>query len=164
MFLKQGHIRKFILRFDFWFCLRHKKKSAQTPQRGYEGEPSRTIPEQRGVSPISSSYQRTHLNAAVCEVWSAKCEVHRFLTFTQIINVSHITMSSSLVIGQCGSLSVGLVTDVTRVWLVMGVDHVMLIQTGVFCEAFVAPNHLTDVRPLSCQLTTKKQRCYSKVG
>ena len=63
MFLKQGHIRKFILRFDFWFCLRHNKKSAQTPQRGYESEPSRTIPEQRGVSP-----SRTHLNAAVCEV------------------------------------------------------------------------------------------------
>ena len=68
MFLKQGHSGKFILRFDFWFCLRHNKKSAQSPQRGYESEPSRTIPEQRGVSPISSSYQRTHLNAAVCKV------------------------------------------------------------------------------------------------
>ena len=162
MFLKQGHSGKFILRFDFWFCLRHNKKSAQSPQRGYESEPSRTIPEQRGVLPINGHISM--LLCVKCEVWSVKCEVHIFLTFTQIINVSHITMSSSLVIGQCGSLSVGLVTDVTRVWLVMGVDHVMLIQTGVFCEAFVAPNHLTDVRPLSCQLTTNKQRCYSKVG
>ena len=52
--------------------------------------------------------------------------VPRLLTFTKVINVGHVTVGSPLVIGQRGGLSVGLVTNVTRVRLVVGV-HMMFV-------------------------------------
>ena len=58
---------------------------------------------------------------------------------------------------QCGCLSVGLVADVTCVRLVMCMDYMMLVQTGVFCEPLVTANHLADVWPLSCKITTRQR-------
>lgn len=51
-------------------------------------------------------------------------------------------------VGQCRCLSVGLVTDVTRVWFVVGMDYMVLVKTGVFCEALVTANHLANIWPL----------------
>ena len=51
---------------------------------------------------------------------------------------------------QCGCLSVSLVADVTRVRLVVRVNHVMLVQTGILCETLIATNHLADIWPLAC--------------
>lgn len=53
--------------------------------------------------------------------------VLRLLTFSKVIDVGHVTVSSPLVIGQRGGLSVGLVTNVTCVRLVVGVDNMMLV-------------------------------------
>ena len=53
---------------------------------------------------------------------------------------------------QCRCLSVGLVTNVTRVRLIVRVYHVMLVQTRILCEAFVTANHLTDVGSLSWKI------------
>lgn len=59
-------------------------------------------------------------------------------------------MSSPLVICKCGCLSVSLVADVTRVRLVVRVNHMMLVQTGILCESLIATNHLADIWPLAC--------------
>ena len=53
--------------------------------------------------------------------------VTRLLTFTQVIDVGHVTVSSPLVIGQRGGLSVGLVTNVTCVRFVVGMHNMMLV-------------------------------------
>ena len=58
-------------------------------------------------------------------------------------------MRGPLVIGQSGGLSVCLVAYVTRVRLVVRVDHVVLIQARVFCEAFVTSGNLAQVGPFA---------------
>ena len=50
-----------------------------------------------------------------------------------------------------GCLPVSLVADITCVRLVVRVDYVMLVQTGILCESLIATNHLADIRPLSCR-------------
>ena len=49
-------------------------------------------------------------------------------------------------IGQSGGLTVCFATDVTRVRLVMRVNHVMFVQTGILSEAFVTSGNLAEVR------------------
>ena len=53
-------------------------------------------------------------------------------------------------VGKSRGLPVGLVTDVTRVGFVVGVNHVVFVQAGVFSESFVASNDLTDIWPFPC--------------
>ena len=64
---------------------------------------------------------------ADCKQLTHDLSLKTFLTFAQVVNIRHIAVSCPLVVGQCRCLSVGLVTDVTRVWFVVGVDYMVLV-------------------------------------
>ena len=65
-----------------------------------------------------------------------------------MVHIRHIAVGCPLVVGQCRCLSVGLVTDVTRVWFVVRMDYMVLVKTGVFCKALVTADHLANIWPL----------------
>lgn len=64
---------------------------------------------------------------------------------------------------KCGCLSVSLVADVTRVRLVVRVNHMMLVQTGILCESLIATNHLADIWPLACGKYMAKLLLFLKI-